>query len=176
MKITDLKELPVRVKINENFKLEDSLDSNMIIQINNYRVDSDDFGICYRVEVTLLASDHEHNKSVAIRDWRNPQSDQYNVDYFIANQQKRQSNGDYRDVIFVMDYEDVFDLIDSVDDSNNKEIDVVIAELNRIVADLENTNKNHKPLSAYGEGYSDCENDLISILKDRIKELEDGKN
>ncbi len=45
MKITDLKELPVRVKLNENFKLEDSLDSNMIIQINNYFVESDDCGI-----------------------------------------------------------------------------------------------------------------------------------
>lgn len=174
MKITDLKELPVRVKINENFKLEDSLDPNMIIQINNYRVDSDDFGICYRVEVTLLGSDHEHNKSVAIRDWRDPHSDQYDADYFVANVQKRQSNGDYRDVIFVMNYEDVFDFIDSV--GNNKEINAVVAELNRIVVNLENSNKNYKPLSAYGEGYSECEKDIIDGLKYRIKELEDGKN
>lgn len=173
MKITDLKELPVRVKINENFKLEDSLDSNMIIQINNYRVDSDDWGICYRVEVTLLASDYEHNKSVAIRDWRMPNSDNYDADYFIANQERRQSNGDYRDVIFVMDFEDVFDLVDG---GNNKEIDAVITELNQIVANLENTNKNNKPLSAYGEGYSDCENDIIAGLKHRIKELENERN
>lgn len=171
MKITDLKELPVRVKLNKNFKLEDSLDPNIIVQINNYFVESDDFGICYRVQVTLLASDYEHNKSVAIRDWRNPNSDEFNADYFVANIQKKQSNGDYWDIIYVMEDDDAFDLINSV---NENKTDAVIDELNRIVNEIE-LGKN-KPLTAYDQGCSDCENHIINSLKFRINELKDGKN
>ena len=58
--------LPIRVKLNENFQLDESVDPQTIIQINNCQLDSDwDEEDCYKLYITALNEDMSHNISVA---------------------------------------------------------------------------------------------------------------
>jgi len=72
MKITEINNrLPKKVKLNKNFTLEESFYVNTILLVKGANiVDWDGKSEkCYKVFVTALAEDMDHNRSVAIADW-----------------------------------------------------------------------------------------------------------
>jgi hypothetical protein len=115
MKITEISktQLPVRVKLNSNFQLEESFDVGTILQINSFVPDIDG---CYKVWVTALVRDMEHNKTIAERNWLDSSTGQFNIDIFEANKKDIDGNGNFNDVIFVMDTDDCFDIITEYDE------------------------------------------------------------
>lgn len=115
MKITDISksQLPLRIKLNQNFTLEESFNPGTILQINSF---VPDFEGCFKVWVTALAKDMEHNKSVAERNWFDDNTGYFDIDIFEANKKDIDSNGDYKDLIFVMDIDDCFDIITEYDE------------------------------------------------------------
>jgi hypothetical protein len=115
MKITEISktQLPVRVKLNSNFQLEESFDAGTILQINSFVPDIDG---CYKVWVTALAKDMEHNQTVAERNWWDSSTDQYNINIFESNKKQFDLKGNFNDVIFVMDRDDCFDIIAEYDE------------------------------------------------------------
>lgn len=114
MKITDIKEFPVRVMLTSGFTLDDSYDENMIIQINSYEQDDDEVydngGRCFKVYTTVLPEDVAYNKSVAKPIWYDKNSNPV-LDYFEANPEKKKSDGSYRDTIWVMENDDFCELV-----------------------------------------------------------------
>lgn len=113
MKITDLKDkLPIKVKLNSKFDLDESFDVNTKLLIKSFNIDGDygDEGICYKVYVTALNEDLEYNKSIAISDWYNSKTKQYDLNYYESNEPN--AEGNYEDTIFVMENDDCFDLCD----------------------------------------------------------------
>jgi hypothetical protein len=110
MKITDINQsqLPLKVKLNQNWRLDESIENNTIIQINSFKPDMDN---CYEVFVTVLAKDLEYNKSVCISDWYNTtKTDVWDWDFYEANSDLLDINGNYNFSIYVMNDEDVFDI------------------------------------------------------------------
>lgn len=107
MTVKDLlnQELPVRVKLTEGFTLDESFDPGMIIQINSIVLEGEVDG-CYKLFVIALASDLKYNKSVAIPNWRNPKTNNFEIDFFAANTNLQTTEGHYKDSIYVMDTDD----------------------------------------------------------------------
>jgi hypothetical protein len=125
MKITDIKNshLPIKVKLNSNFSLEESVDVHSIVQINSYCVlNGYDEGDCFSVKITLLAEDYKYNKSIASTGWYNGENGKYDLDFFEYN--KIKPNTDYKEEIFVMEHDDCFDLIEPEND-NTELIDLL---------------------------------------------------
>ena len=102
MKITDINKsmLPIKVKLNNNFNLDESFDVGTILQIYNYKYDSED---CYVVNVRALSEDKKHNNSVAIPNFYNKKTGSYDLNYFQFYDDKINSNGDFEDIIYVME-------------------------------------------------------------------------
>ena len=142
MKITDINvlDLPLRIKLNSNFTLDESFDVGTILQINAFELDGDwqdDGDKCYKVYVTALHQDLEHNKSISKSDWFNKETKNYDCDYFdcVYNQKEKQDNGDFKSIIYVMEDDDCFDLITS----NNDKFKYSIEILNEIKKELINS-------------------------------------
>lgn len=164
MKIKDLENLlPVRVKLNNNFLLEDSFDVNTIVLVKSFSLFPDDCGgNCYEVWVTSLKEDMEHNVRISIPDWRNPKTGKYDLTYYEAN--KPNSNGDYDTTIFVMEEDDCFDLVESntSNQHTNLSIEFAISMLEELKA------------IALNRGFNDVAYDNLFYLK--IQELKQQLN
>jgi hypothetical protein len=141
MKITEIKssQLPLRVKLNKNFTLDESFDPGTILQINSYVPDIEG---CFKVWVTALAKDMEHNKSVAERNWLDNNTGRFDIDIFEANKKDIDTNGNFRDVIFVMDTDDCFDIITEYDEPKYSINDVLLV-INRISPTFKLINKDN---------------------------------
>lgn len=113
MRINELKHFPIRVKLNNNFKLEESFEPNTIIRINSCVLD-ETWGdsASFILNVTALKSDLEHNKSVSVKDWKNSTTGKFDIDIFDHFKSNFDVNGDFHDTIFVMSDEDCFDIVD----------------------------------------------------------------
>ena len=123
MKILEIKDkLPIKVKLNNSFYLDGSFDSGTILLIKEIKLN---FNNCYKILVTALKEDLEHNRKVATLEWLNKKTGEYDVSYYEYNTPN--SNGDYDDVIFVMEDDDCFDLVDSVTE-NERKIAIEFAE------------------------------------------------
>ena len=123
MKILEIKDkLPIKVKLNNSFYLDGSFDSGTILLIKEIKLN---FNNCYKILVTALKEDLEHNRKVATLEWLNKKTCEYDVSYYEYNTPN--SNGDYDDVIFVMEDDDCFDLVDSVTE-NERKIAIEFAE------------------------------------------------
>lgn len=114
MKITEINKslLPKRVKLTEFFTLEESFDPGTIIQINSFEVDDEYSGkICYKANVTALASDYKHNNSVAKKDWYDKESNPC-INIFehetLFNPSFNPEKEDFHSTIYVMDTEEAF--------------------------------------------------------------------
>jgi hypothetical protein len=60
----------MRVKLSQEYLLEESFDPGTIIQINSFSVDDEYEAVrSYKVNITVLASDYKNNKSVANKEW-----------------------------------------------------------------------------------------------------------
>jgi hypothetical protein len=115
MTITDIKQFPIRVKLNSNFGLDLSFDKNTILQLNSVELDfEDNEGCSYKVYVTALGSDLEYNKSIASRNWMNLENKNYELDIFEFYEDVIKPNGDFKTSIFVMGNDDCFDLVDEL--------------------------------------------------------------
>ena len=63
MKILEIKDkLPIKVKLNNSFYLDGSFDSGTILLIKEIKLN---FNNCYKILVTALKEDLEHNRKVA---------------------------------------------------------------------------------------------------------------
>lgn len=111
MKITDIEtsQLPIRVQLNDSFKYDEAIDVKSIIQITAYHHTGDD---AYKVVYNILASDMPHNLSVCDPTWFD---DKHNacLTYYEANaiHLTKDSNGNLMDSLYIMGYEDVFDIV-----------------------------------------------------------------
>lgn len=134
MKITEISQsnLPLRVKLNSNFTLDESFDPGTIVQINSI---VPDFEGCYKVWVTALAKDMDYNKSIAQRDWLNRNTNQFELDIFEANPKDIDNKGNYKDIIFVMDSDDCFDVITELDEPKYSINDILLI-VSEIAPDL----------------------------------------
>jgi hypothetical protein len=115
MTITEIKQFPIRVKLNSNFQLNESFDVGTILQLNNVSVEFEgSVDISYKVSVTALGSDLEYNKSISVKDWRDFKTNEYNLDIFEFHKDDIKPNGDFNTSIFVMGDDDCFDLVDEL--------------------------------------------------------------
>jgi hypothetical protein len=115
MTITEIKQFPIRVKLNSNFGLDLSFDKNTILQLNSVELDfEDNEGCSYKVYVTALGSDLEYNKSIASRNWMNFKTNNFELDIFEFHKDDMKPNGDFNTSIFVMGDDDCFDLVDEL--------------------------------------------------------------
>jgi hypothetical protein len=115
MTITDIKQLPIRVKLNSNFQLDESFDCGTILQLNDVRIELvGSVDTSYEVSVTALGSDLEYNKSVARRNWMNFETNNFELDIFEFHKNEIKSNGDFKTSIYVMGDDDCFDLVDEL--------------------------------------------------------------
>jgi hypothetical protein len=155
MKITDIEKskLPLRVKINDKFTLEESFDPGTIIQINSFLNESD-FKDCYKVNITALQSDIDHNVSIAKNEWHNSKTGKFDLTYFDAH--VPDNHGNYKDTIYVMADDDCFDLILEEPD--------IKSELEDLISDimLMDTNFFDDPNGAYEYSCPFCDN-YISV-------------
>lgn len=139
MKITDImNELPKKVKLNKNFTLEESFDVNTILLIKGVKLDfggNDNEEKCYKVFVTALAEDMKYNQSIAIADWFD---DNYKPTktYFDVMKKAFDQWGNLNDVIYVMENDDCFDLVNNDSDK----IHYAINELNQLNETLKKQN------------------------------------
>ena len=115
MTILDIKDkLPLKVKLNNNFTLEESFDVNTILYIKGYLLDGEyDNESCYKVFVSALKEDQEHNNKIAIPDWYNDKTKKFDLTYYQCH---KDTNGHFEDTIYVMDNENCFDLIEEFPD------------------------------------------------------------
>jgi hypothetical protein len=111
--ILEIKQFPIRVKLNSNFQLDESFDCGTILQLNSVRLEFEgSVDNSYEVSVTALGSDLEYNKSIAIRNWKNVNTNQFELDIFEFHKDVMKSNRDFQTSIFVMEDDDCFDIID----------------------------------------------------------------
>jgi hypothetical protein len=117
MNVKDLlnRETPFKIKLNSKFKLGDSFDPGTILLVKSIRKDETySEGTVYKLCVSALKEDMEHNVSVAKHDWfgldKNP-----TLNIYEANGNMVDSQGNYNDTIYVMDFDDCFDEVE--DDS-----------------------------------------------------------
>ena len=110
MKIGDIiDKLPCKVKLNNNFTLDESFDSGTIVFVKSCEIEEVYEGeACYKVYVSALKEDLEYNTSISIHDWRNPKNDQYELNFYEVNK----ITGDFEDTIYVMENDDCFDLVE----------------------------------------------------------------
>lgn len=117
---------PIRVKLNKNFSLEESVDPGTIIQINKIDLDSlDGDEECYKVAITLLNEDMDYNQSIASSDWFDKHGNAC-LNYYQVSLNEKQLNGDYKSFIYVMSNDDVFDLVEEKENV----VDLILKELN----------------------------------------------
>lgn len=109
MKIKDIKNFPCKVKLNEKFNLEESIDPGSIIQVNSCKLDFDN---CYKVLVTVQKEDIPYNISISKSDWYNSKTGNYTLDFYSANKDSLQKDGSYKFYIYVMEDDDCFDEVD----------------------------------------------------------------
>jgi hypothetical protein len=111
MKITDIiSKLPLKVKLNNNFTLEESFDKGTIVFVKSCEIDEDyDGESCYKVYVSALKEDLDYNTSVSIPNWRNPKNGDYELNFYEVND----ITDDYDDIIYVMENDDCFDLVEN---------------------------------------------------------------
>jgi len=115
MTITEIKQFPIRVKLNSNFQLENSFDVGTILQLNDIRTDFKGIvDTSYEVSVTALGSDLEYNKSICERNWMNFKTNNFELDIFEFHKDDMKPNGDFNTSIFVMGDDDCFDLVDEL--------------------------------------------------------------
>jgi hypothetical protein len=132
MSITEIKQFPIRVKLNSNFGLDLSFDKNTILQLNSVELDFiHTEGCSYKVYVTALGSDLEYNKSIASRNWMNLENKNYELDIFEFYENVIGPNGDFDTSIFVMGDDDCFDLVDElkVPKYSTEDILIIISEV-----------------------------------------------
>lgn len=129
MTIKDILKLdtPIRVKINENFKLEDSIDPGFIVIINSITTGIDFCEDCYKVDIVLSEKDFKHNVLNSDCTWYDLEMKPC-LNYFQANLEKRQHGGDYKDSIYVMEDEDCFDLIEE----NPNIVELILKDLHEL--------------------------------------------
>lgn len=131
MKISDImNELPKKVKLNKNFTLEESFDVNTILLIKGVSSDfdgNDGEEKCYKVFVTALAEDMKYNQSIAIADWFDDNHKPTKT-YFDQMKKVFDQWGNLNDVIYVMENDDCFDLVNN----DNDKIHYTINELNQL--------------------------------------------
>ena len=110
MKIGDIiDKLPCKVKLNNNFTLDESFDSGTIVFVKSCEIEEVYEGeACYKVYVSALKEDLEYNTSISIHDWRNPKNDQYELNFYEVNK----ITGDFEETIYVMENDDCFDLVE----------------------------------------------------------------
>lgn len=140
MKIADIvNNLPKKVKLNNKFTLEESFDVNTILQVKGVTLDFDggEGEKCYKVFVTALAEDMKYNRSIAIPDWFDD-NHKPTLTYFDAMKKAFDQWGNLNDVIYVMENDDCFDLIENDD---NTRVQFAIDELNKLSNELERKNK-----------------------------------
>lgn len=119
MKVEDILklELPIKVKLNKGFNLDESFDCGTILQLNTCEVEDEhvyeDDGRCFVLQVTALKEDFNHNKSVSKKGWYNTETGKYDLDFFDGNKELKNENGDYVDTIYVMENDDWCDQITS---------------------------------------------------------------
>lgn len=113
MKIADIiTKLPLKVKLNNNFNLDESFDKGTIVFVKSCELeDGYESEACYKVYVSALKEDLEYNKSVSISNWRNFKNDQYELNFYEVNN----ITGDFEDTIYVMENDDCFDMVETID-------------------------------------------------------------
>jgi hypothetical protein len=115
MTITEIKQFPIRVKLNSNFQLENSFDVGTILELNGIRTDFKGIvDTSYEVSVTALGSDLEYNKSICERNWMNFKTNNFELDIFEFHKDDMKPNGNFNTSIFVMGDDDCFDLVDEL--------------------------------------------------------------
>jgi uncharacterized protein YkuJ len=117
MRLLDIRSFPIRVKLNQNFQLEESFDVGTILQLNWWKGVGEIYGAdgrYFEVGVTVLKADLEYNKSIALRDWTNPETGNYDLNIYEVSTKNFDSNGNFIDTIFVMETDDCFDLVDEL--------------------------------------------------------------
>lgn len=139
---------PIRVKLNKNFNLDESVDPGTIIQINKIDLDAlDGDEECYKVAITLLNEDMDYNQSIASSDWFDNDGNAC-LNYYQVSLNEKQLNGDYKSVIFVMGDDDVFNLVEEKENV----VDLILKELNEEYLKLEmQINSSDEPISPYGK-------------------------
>ncbi len=112
MKIKDIQDrLPLKIKLNKGFTLDESFDPNTIVLVKNITEDGwdgDPSGRCYKLIVSALKEDMEHNKKVAIPDW-NDNDTIYDAPY---HKKFYDEDGNFNDTIYVMENDNFFDLVE----------------------------------------------------------------
>lgn len=131
---------PIRVKLNKNFNLDESVDPGTIIQINKIDLDAlDGDEGCYKVAITLLNEDMDYNQSIASSDWFDKHGNAC-LNYYQVSLNEKQLNGDYKSFIYVMSNDDVFDLVEEKENV----VDLILKELRKQV-------ENNKSNVAYSD-------------------------
>jgi hypothetical protein len=119
MNVKDLlnRETPFKIKLNNKFTLEESFDPGTILLVKTIKEDETfDDGTVYKLWVSALKEDEEHNVSVAIHDWLDSNS-RASLNIYEANKNMLDSKGNYNDTIYVMDFDECFDEVVEEDDS-----------------------------------------------------------
>jgi len=117
MNVKDLlnRETPFKIKLNKNFTLEESFDPGTILLVKTIKEDDKyNEGTVYKLWVSALKEDEQHNISVALCDWFDSNSNA-TLNIYEANKNMCDSQGNYNDTIYVMEFEDCFDEVE--DDS-----------------------------------------------------------
>lgn len=111
MKIRELTP-PIKVKLNSKFVADTTFDPHAIIMVKLYYedkyTDEEDVEKMYVVHVSALKEDFKHNSSVAIPNWYDANNDP-KLTYYDTH--KPNIHGDYDEVLYVMENDDVFDEI-----------------------------------------------------------------
>lgn len=120
MKIGDIiDKLPCKVKLNNNFTLDDSFDKGTIVFVKSCEIEdwSDDAGAeaCYKVYVSALKEDLEYNTTIAEHKWYNNKTGEYELNIFEFNEDKIKPNGCFEDTIYVMENDDCFDIVEKIE-------------------------------------------------------------
>lgn len=182
MNIVDIltQTLPIRVKLNNKFTLDDSFDIGTIIQINNAKIEyTDESGVCYVVYVTCLNQDMQHNNSIACRDWYDKEG-LPNLSYFEYNIDEKQANGDYKSQIYVMSNDDCFDIINNKPCTHNVVQDAmrIVSKDVRLPKIMKCGNPNILPKCSNREsdkcvnlGECHLKEEMIQISSDKLNEL-----
>ena len=95
--------------INNNFNLDESFDIGTILKINHYYDDDE----CYEISVSILPEDFVYNFALAKRNWYDMHGDPTMNIYealFHRNFQGDLLIKPIEKLIFVMEYDDCFDL------------------------------------------------------------------
>jgi hypothetical protein len=116
MKIIDIDKnnLPNIFKVNGNFIHEETIDKGTIFRITNYTLEKyeDDPLSVVIVDIVIPKEYIPQNKKLCVNDWLDHKTGEYNLNFYDANPEFKNDNGDYVLKLFVMDNEDVFEPCD----------------------------------------------------------------